>query len=74
MGLPSVRHRSPAAPVATDWHCWVMAGNTDLETVVEAARSLPAAESSYLEDDYLVNLQETVLDYQMDTKAVVRAL
>ncbi|MBN1834382.1 MAG: hypothetical protein JW820_00960, partial [Spirochaetales bacterium] len=46
----------------------------DLERVLAAARVLPPAESSYLEDDFVMNLMETVLDYQMPTKAVVRAL
>jgi hypothetical protein len=47
---------------------------TDVDRVTEAARSIPPAEGAYLEPDFLLNLQETVLDYQMNTKAVVRAL
>jgi hypothetical protein len=46
----------------------------DVERLKQVARSLPPAEESYLEDDFIMNLQETVLDYQMNTKAVVRAL
>jgi hypothetical protein len=42
--------------------------------VSDLARQLPRAESSYLEDDFVTNLLETVLDYQMHTTAVVRAL
>ena len=45
----------------------------DIDRVVEAARDIPPAEGSYIEDDYVLNLMETVLDYQMDTKAVVQA-
>lgn len=58
-----------------------MAGETvtgssdaDLDAVVELARLLPPATESYLEDDFIMNLLETVLDYQMHTTAVVRAL
>jgi hypothetical protein len=46
----------------------------DVERVVEVARQVPPAEESYLEDDFIMNLLETVLDYQMQTIAVVRAL
>jgi hypothetical protein len=35
---------------------------------------LPSATNVYLETDFILNLFETVLDYQMNTKAVVRAL
>jgi len=46
----------------------------DLDAVVASARLLPPATESYLEDDFIMNLLETVLDYQMHTTAVVRAL
>jgi len=46
----------------------------DLDRVIEAASLLPPAEEDYLESDFVMNLMETVLDYQMQTKAVVRAL
>ena len=46
----------------------------DVDKVAEAARALPPAEGSYLKDDFVMNLLETVLDYQMSTTAVVRAL
>lgn len=45
-----------------------------LERVVASARLLQPAGSSYLEHDFVMNLQETVLDYMMSTKAVVKAL
>jgi hypothetical protein len=46
----------------------------DLSAVLASARLLDEASESYLEDDFIMNLFETVLDYQMNTKAVVRAL
>lgn len=46
----------------------------DLDAVVSSARLLPPATESYLEDDFIMNLLETVLDYQMHTTAVIRAL
>jgi len=46
----------------------------DVTKVVEAARKLPPAKADYREPDFVMNLQETVLDYQMHTIAVVRAL
>ena len=51
-----------------------MISGTDVEKVTTAAAALSPAESSYLETDFIMNLLETVLDYQMNTKAVVRAL
>ncbi len=42
-----------------------MSERADLEKLVVAASELPPAESSYLEDDFVMNLQETFLDYQM---------
>jgi hypothetical protein len=46
----------------------------DVARVAFAASNLPAAANVYIETDFLLNLFETVLDYQMNTKAVVRAL
>ena len=46
----------------------------DLARVVAAARILPPAGSSYLETDFVMNLQETVLDYMQTTEVVVQAL
>ena len=42
----------------------------DIAHGVAAARHLPPAEESYLETDFIMNLLETVLDYQMHTTAV----
>lgn len=39
-----------------------------------AAASLPAAEGDYTEDDFVVNLMATVLDYQMQTTVVERSI
>jgi len=47
---------------------------TDVEKAAAAASALPPVEASYLETDFIMNLFETVLDYQMNTKAVVNAL
>ncbi|MCH8129890.1 MAG: hypothetical protein IIC70_08335 [Acidobacteria bacterium] len=49
-----------------------MIGSNDVAQVVAAARHLPPAKESYLEIDFIMNLLETVLDYQMHTTAVVR--
>jgi hypothetical protein len=46
----------------------------DIDAVAEAARGIPPTQGSYIETDYILNLMETVLDYQTNTKAVVRAL
>lgn len=51
-----------------------MIDDIDVERVADAARGLTPAASVYLEDDFVMNLLETVLDYQMHTTAVVRAL
>ncbi|MFQ5968140.1 MAG: hypothetical protein ACE5MI_11110 [Acidimicrobiia bacterium] len=46
----------------------------DVTRVVRAARSLPPTEETYLDDDFVMSLLETVLDYRMNTLAVARAL
>ena len=46
----------------------------DVDRLKVVANEVPPAKESYLEDDFVMNLLETVLDYQMNTKAVVRAL
>ena len=51
-----------------------MINTDDVQRIVAAARGLSPAEASYLEDDFVMNLFETVLDYQMHTTAVIRAL
>ena len=51
-----------------------MIADGDVECVVLAARGLPPAEGVYIEEDYVMNLLETVLDYMLQTKVVVKAL
>jgi hypothetical protein len=46
----------------------------DIEKVMLAARRLPPAGAAYVEDDFVMNLLETVLDYMLDTKVVIKAL
>lgn len=46
----------------------------DVDAVAGAARELQPATGNYIEEDFVMNLLETVLDYQMSTTAVVRAL
>jgi hypothetical protein len=48
--------------------------NGDVERVVDAARDLPPAAETYLEEDFVMNLLETVLDYMLQTPVVVNAL
>jgi hypothetical protein len=47
---------------------------SDAEQLVAtaSARLLPAA-AAYLEEDFLMNLLETVLDYMLNTTVVVRS-
>lgn len=51
-----------------------MITHDDVARVALASSSLPAATGNYVETDYILNLLETVLDYQMNTKVVVKAL
>jgi hypothetical protein len=51
-----------------------MVSEDDVEKLAAAARVLPANTSVYLEDDFIMNLLETVLDYMLQTEVVVRAL
>jgi hypothetical protein len=46
----------------------------DIERVADAARDLPAADGVYLEEDFVMNLLVTVLDYMLQTTVVVNAL
>ena len=48
--------------------------DVDVERVAIAGKGLAPAASAYLEEDFIINLLETVLDYQTHTTAVVRAL
>ncbi len=51
-----------------------MIDEVDVTRVADAASDLTPAVSAYIEDDFVMNLLETVLDYQMHTTAVVKAL
>jgi hypothetical protein len=51
-----------------------VATNADLKRVVARCRELPAGEGVVQEDDFVVNLLTTVIDFQMSTTAVARAL
>jgi hypothetical protein len=53
-----------------------MIDERDVDRVARAASALPPATSAsaYVQDDFVLNLIETVVDYQMHTTAVVRAL
>jgi hypothetical protein len=46
----------------------------DVQRVADAARELPPAKGVHLEDDFVMNLLETVLDYMQQTTVVVNAL
>jgi hypothetical protein len=46
----------------------------DVEKLAAAARALPPNTSAYLEQDFVMNLLETVLDYMLQTEVVVKAL
>jgi hypothetical protein len=48
--------------------------DADVERLALAAEKLTAAPSSYVEEDFVINLFETVLDYQLQTPVVVKAL
>jgi hypothetical protein len=52
----------------------LMVSEADVEKLVAAARILPPNTSAYLEDDFVMNLLETVLDYMLQTEVVVKAL
>ena len=51
-----------------------MISDEDVEKLAAAARVLPPSTSTYLEEDFVMNLLETVLDYMLQTEVVVRAL
>lgn len=51
-----------------------MISEEDIDKLAAAARALPPSTSSYLEEDFVMNLLETVLDYMLKTEVVVRAL
>jgi hypothetical protein len=51
-----------------------MISDDDVEKLASAARLLPPNTSTYLEEDFVMNLLETVLDYMLQTEVVVKAL
>jgi hypothetical protein len=51
-----------------------MVTDEDIDRVAVAARSLPSSGSVQVEEDFVTNLFVTVIDFQMNTTAVLRAL
>jgi hypothetical protein len=51
-----------------------MINEEDIENLASAARHLAPSTSVYLEEDFAMNLLETVLDYMLQTEVVVKAL
>jgi hypothetical protein len=51
-----------------------MIKEADIDRVAETARSVPPAKGAYFEEDFVMNLLATVIDYQQNTTTVVRAL
>ena len=51
-----------------------MINEDDVETLASAAGVLAPSTSVYLEEDFVMNLLETVLDYMLQTEVVVKAL
>lgn len=51
-----------------------MISEDDVEKLASAARLLPPNTSTYLDEDFVMNLLETVLDYMLQTEVVVKAL
>jgi hypothetical protein len=49
-------------------------GEEDIEKLASAARELAPSAKVYLEEDFVMNLLETVLDYMLQTEVVVKAL
>jgi len=52
----------------------VSVSEDDVRRVAEVAARLPPAQGNYLETDVVMNMLATVVDFQMHTTAVVRAL
>jgi hypothetical protein len=46
----------------------------DIEKLASAARELPPSAGVHVEEDFVMNLLETVLDYMLQTEVVVKAL
>jgi hypothetical protein len=51
-----------------------MVTDADVAKLAAAARVLPPNTGAYLEEDFVMNLLETVLDYMLQTEVVVKAL
>ena len=51
-----------------------MISEEDIDRLASAARLLAPSASTYLEEDFVMNLLETVLDYMLQTEVVVKAL
>ncbi|MDA8400201.1 MAG: hypothetical protein M0008_09170, partial [Actinomycetota bacterium] len=56
------------------WRSSPQVTSGELDRLVAAARLLPEAVGTYLDEDYVVCLLSTVVDYQLHTTAVERAL
>jgi hypothetical protein len=46
----------------------------DIEKLASSVRALPPSAGVYVEEDFVMNLLETVLDYMLQTEVVVKAL
>lgn len=51
-----------------------MISEKDIEKLASAASELAPSANTYLEEDFIMNLLETVLDYMLKTEVVVKAL
>jgi hypothetical protein len=52
----------------------LMVSDEDVERLAAAARVLPPNTSAHLEEDFVMNLLETVRDYMLQTEALLKAL
>lgn len=68
---PARRHSRRSVSFAS---LGIVVSARDVGRLKAVANELPPAAESYLEDDFVMRLLETVFDYQMNTKAVVREL
>jgi hypothetical protein len=63
------------ASVSCRWgRSQIVISEEDIEQLASTARELAPSASVYLEQDYVMNLLETVLDYMLQTEVVVKAL
>ena len=51
-----------------------MIRDNDVEMIAALGKDLPAAKGVYIEDDFITNLMATVLDYQLQSTVVERAV